>query len=123
MAGRQCSHLRDVAIEEYRCGYYEHAGPQLENGCEGVIDFRFGTSSEDLKLHPESEGSRLCVAHFEISKGVGRVDENRNDGRGWDQLVCELDSFRQNLNTHLGYAGDVAAWSGEIGNQSKSHRI
>jgi hypothetical protein len=47
MARRQCSHLLDIAIEEHRGGYYEHTGPHLKGGCEGVIKFRFGAYSQN----------------------------------------------------------------------------
>jgi len=42
MADRQCRQSFDVAIEEHVGAYYERTGPLLEDGGEGVINFRFG---------------------------------------------------------------------------------
>src|SRR5450759_925597 len=65
----------------------------------------------------------MCVSHFGIGNGVGRVDEERNGGRSWDELMRQLDPFRHYLHTQLGYASAVTARSGETGDQSEPHRI
>ena len=54
---------------------------------------------QDMELHPQCAGRRLQLFRYGLGKsGITRVDEQRNDGRGGDQLVQQLQPLRGYLH-------------------------
>ena len=54
---------------------------------------------QDMELKPQCAGRRLQLSRCRLGKGgTRRVDEQRNDGRGGDQLVQQLQPLRGYLH-------------------------
>ena len=54
---------------------------------------------------------------------IGRVDEKRNDVRGGDQFVQQLQSLRGELHVQGNHAREIASRSAEAGDQTKLDRV
>src|SRR2546430_10950282 len=122
MADRQRGEPFASAVEERIRADQEHPG-RLWKGGEGVVDFRFGARSQDMKLQPESESRSLEVSRHRLGTRVVWIDEERNERRRGEELVRELQPFRRYLDVQLGHAGDVAAGSAKARDQAELHRI
>jgi len=71
----------------------------LNQGREGRIEFAFATCMQDMELQPECAGRRLQLSRCGLGKsGITRVDNQRNDGGGGDQLVQQLQPLRRYLH-------------------------
>jgi hypothetical protein len=57
----------------------------------------------------ERAGRRLRVLRQGLGIGIGRVDEQRNDGGRRDQLVQQRQPLRRQLRVQQAHAGEVAA--------------
>ena len=81
-----------------RCASADHERTsQLDQGCEDGIEVVFGFRVQDMELPPEGAGRGLRVSRLDLGVGVGRVDEQRHDGRHRDQLVQQLQPLRPQL--------------------------
>ncbi len=55
--------------------------------------------------------------------GIGRVDEQRNDGGRGDQLVQQLQPLRRQLRVQQAHAGEIAARPVQAGDKAELDRI
>jgi hypothetical protein len=60
-----------------------------------------------MKLQPEGARRRLQVSRQGLGTGVGRVDEERNDGRRGHQLMQQFQPLRSHLDGQRGDACEV----------------
>ena len=120
MAERQCGELFAPASEECIGADHERACSQLDQGCEDRIEVAFGARMQDMELQPEGAGRRLQVSRLGLgNSGIGRVDEQGNDGRRGDQLVQQFQPLRPYLHVQDGHAREVAARSVQAGDKSE----
>ena len=80
--------------------------PQLEQCCKTVSKSR-SVLAQDMKLQPEGARRRLQVSRQGLGTGVGRVDEERNDGRRGHQLMQQFQPLRSHLDGQRGDACEV----------------
>src|SRR5262249_53795403 len=72
-----------------------------------------------MKLQPEGPGRRLYVFCCWFGKnGIGRVDEQGNRTRRWDQLVQQLQLLRPQLHVRDGPAREIPAGSVQTGDKT-----
>jgi hypothetical protein len=93
----QCSELFAPAEEEWIGADHERAGPQMDQGCEHRIEVAFGAGVKEMELQPESAGRRLQVYRLGHGSRIGRVDQERDDGRRGDHLMQQLQPLRSYL--------------------------
>src|SRR5262245_141795 len=73
---------------------------------------------------PRSRAAPRRLFNVVSTLEIGRVDEKRNDARGGDQLVQQLQSpLRGELHVQGNHAREIAARSAEAGDQTKLDRV
>ena len=83
----------------------------------------FGARVQDMELHPENAGRRLQA--FRLGPGIGarRIDKRANDSRRGNQLVQQLKPLWLYLHVQRRYAGKVATWPAQAGDNSSFDRV
>jgi hypothetical protein len=76
-----------------------------------------------MQLPSEAAGRRSQALQCGLDIGIGRVDEKRNNVRGGDQLVEQLQPLRGELHVQGNHAREIASRSAEAGDQTKFDRI
>ena len=79
----------------------------------------FGADIQNMELQPETASRCLhalcCLFGY---SWISRVNEERENLCGGNQLVQQLQPFRRDLNGQLGYAGDIAARTVKAGDEA-----
>jgi len=82
----------------------------LDHSRKGRVDLAFIARIQNMQLQPERT---CCIPHFFGFRlgiyGVGRVDEQRDDGSCGHQFVQELKPLCDHGDIEDAYARDVAA--------------
>jgi hypothetical protein len=65
----------------------------------------------------------MRVSHQALGKAIGRVDEKRHDGSGWNDLVNQLEPLGPDLRIQRDHPRHVAARTIETGNETKRDRV
>ena len=71
-----------------------------------------------MHLQSEVVGRPSQALQCSLDIGIGRVDEKRNDVRGGDQLVQQLQSLGGELHVQGNHAREIASRSAEAGDQA-----
>ena len=91
VADRKCGELSSANSEISINPDHECTGMELDQGFKDRIEVALGARVQDMKLQPERAGCRLQVPRLSLGiTGIGRVDEQGNDGRRRDQFMQQL---------------------------------
>jgi len=85
----------------------------VRRGFKGPVEIAFVARFQDMKLQAESTGGGLGVVQNWLRQRIGRIDQQGNGVRRWDQLVRQLDALRPDFHVQLRHTSDVAARSVE----------
>jgi hypothetical protein len=86
---------------------------------ERCVELAFGAGMQDVDLQPERMRRLLHVSRLGLGSRILRVHERTDNlGCGY-QIVQQSQSFRHQLGTQLGHAGDVAIRPIEAGHQAE----
>ena len=86
--------LLALRVEERIGADHERAGLQLTQAGEGRFEFAFGAGLQDVNLNTHAASRCLEVPHQRLGKEIGRIDEHRNEARGRNQFMYELEPLR-----------------------------
>jgi hypothetical protein len=90
----------------------------LEQGCERSIEVPFAARMQDMKREPARAGRGLHVSRQSLGVGIGRIDEQRNNGGLGDQLVQQRQTLWCQLRAQVAHAREVAAGPIQAGDKA-----
>src|SRR5262245_61993125 len=122
---RRKRHKLDApATEESVGGDEEGVGPVALEGSKGGLDLAAGARVEHSSL--QSEGA--CRFRYFSQRGfgrrsIGRIDQYGNPHRFGYEVVQQTQSLGPDFRSQKIDTGRIAAWPGEVGDQTQLDRI
>jgi hypothetical protein len=115
LAHRQCGEPLTPAIEERTGADHRRALPQLVQGCEGLVEVRFGARVHDMKLQSESACRLLNGAQYDLGfRSFGSV--------GVVRATCRRRARRSSLAAES-QLQDIHVLSAPAANLGESYRF
>jgi hypothetical protein len=112
------------AGEERVAGDDERTRTDFDKGPEGCVDLARRAGLQDMRLQPEGMRRVPQACRFELAiRGVGRIDQQSNCGRGRQQFVQQVEPLSRQLSVQQRYARDVATRPVEAGDEARQDRV
>ena len=122
--GRQMNQLDAPAVEERVAAHKKRVRSPAHNACEGRINLAAGAGVEDLDLQSDGAGSWFHVSQRGLGiRNVGRIDKHGHASGCGHQLMQELQPLCHQLGTEEIDTSEVAARSGEAGDETEPDRV